>query len=798
MHGMFLHQTGRLWVAVLIIIAADSAQAQSPAPGDKGATTRPAMFVSMPAAGQVAIFTTDPPMAAGIVPVGPEARCLAASADGRWLTIAHRDSVSILDTHAMDTLVDLKACPRASGMAFHPDSRSLWVADAEGRRLLAYRLHTDWQPDAPIQLDECPELVSFNHDGATAFVTSRAGVHLIDVARRRSRAVARTRRQSGHLELSPDGQRLYVLNTTLDNIFIVDTADGSIAGDLLLPDRSSAMALSPDGTRLYAAFFSLRRWPEPGKSSIAGSSVAAYNAKTHEHIATVPDLGSRAGFVACNDAGTRLFATGGGDGRESTVTVIDAATHKPTQTLQAFDVYAVHRWPGTGYVIGISPRDVFFIAGEPARIEARLPVGLPASICFGGVGNLAGRLLTAPPATQPAAARQPRMPERKPVPPLTVAPEVIGGYNPAARSARGEMFPSHVQIAQTLTDQERQRLAPSRVSLRLQNAAAQGAFAALAQQTGYVFQPGDANLWQVHRQPVTIEAVDQPLWPVLYELGRQSGVHTYLPDAVQGRFCLLPTQILPGRVPVASGPFLLSATEVRQPYRGRLEVFIWSMPEPKLWVAGGARYPTIAEAVDEAGTQLPALLPRGSPGMMPGTGFNVVLTRPQDAGQRLARLAGVGHLFVVLQSDEASMPDLLAAKPAELKAGGLRFHVSVGREAAVGRGFSEWLVATLRLPRGGRAQADWSQALALVAASRFRIVDARGASLSVEREFDQERAGDYSLILRAPAPESDNGLGSTPPLKLLVQVPTRLAEVDVPFEFRDLPLPPQPAPAPTR
>ena len=224
---------------------------------------------------------------------------LAVSSDGatiyftgqsRRLYVGALDELGALVIHhAIDLSVDKKVAPNPLGVALTPDGQLALVALAVANQVALVDLAAA-KVIAHIPVGVCPYGVAVSPDGRTVFASNfggrRAGrgdttelsagtpvavdarsvalrgtVSVIDLPRRKVVAEIVTGIHPEAMTLSPDGQRLYVVDASGDGIAVIDIAQRRLVADLDtkpqadLPYGSltTGVAVSADGRTLFAA-----------------------------------------------------------------------------------------------------------------------------------------------------------------------------------------------------------------------------------------------------------------------------------------------------------------------------------------------------------------------------------------------------------------------------------------------------------------------------------------------------------------------------------------------------------------
>jgi hypothetical protein len=221
----------------------------------------------------------------------------------------------------------------------------------------------------------------------------------------------------------------------------------------------------------------------------------------------------------------------------------------------------------------------------------------------------------------------------------------------------------------------------------------------------------------------------------------------------------------------------------KMPTKG-LNVQVTVYAEPKLNVMGRDWNPRLTEAIDDRGNSL--LVPRaeGYNSMGQDTNMrwtmNASLAVPQDLGTRLVRLKGISRVMMQTKSERwESAPSADGTPPAKSIAGRKYIIESL---KPVGNGESYELKFTM--VRETAKLEPWQQ---FGRGVRVSVLDAEGKALAMQGPSgggsDEKMTYTYTF-------QRENGPRKAgPAAKVVVEVPTEVKEVEVPFEFTDLPLP---------
>ena len=351
---------------------------------------------------------------------------------------------------------------------------------------------------------------------------------------------------------------------------------------------------------------------------------------------------------------------------------------------------------------------------------------------------------------------------------------------------------------------------PSYVTLRLKDATPAAAFTELSRQGFTHLRPFPDDLWAQGNWPaLSIELERQPFWAAAQALTAEAGVGLQAWDGglrlVQG----------PGQLTgpsVVHGPFLVVATHVTRSQtimlgnpdappparpaivRGRNNEFgvhLLIVPEPKLSVVRAASAVRLVAALDDRGNNLAP--PRGAGGHTSANGHGGVwnvyarLNYPDaDAGTRIARLAGSATFAVQTRSEQIEIADPLNVNDAFRVLAGSR--VTFHRMAR--RGDRYELTASLSpdgVGGGDGGGAGGTSMLFQSMQTRLRLLNAAGEPLE-RRGFNSQGNG-REMRFTIHFSRGAGAAGPDAPAKLVWDVPTETEDVEVQFEFTDLPMP---------
>jgi hypothetical protein len=362
------------------------------------------------------------------------------------------------------------------------------------------------------------------------------------------------------------------------------------------------------------------------------------------------------------------------------------------------------------------------------------------------------------------------------------------------------------------------------VTLRLHNAPAREAFRSLAVSSGFDPRPVPADLWERREArdlpPVTLEMRRRPFWEAYRALHGQTGIG--LRAAADGQWSLRTDgdPRLHVKQAVVSGPFLLvpeiswnlpiapASPVLRGPSAPApipppldtsrlgpgmtLRVLVFA--EPRLRLAGGFGAAVIREATDDKNVRLDrppaARRPEFAPPLLatPADGawaFAAHLTAPAGDAAALALCKGSIRASVALRHERLELADPLAARDKPLSAGELRAVVVEMKRAAQqpGRYF-----LSVSVDLEGRSL-DRGALLCSLNHGGLKVLDAAGRAYACRVGGISGSAQRTVVMVEVSNPTQWGEPGIGAPAKLVWDAPVETRMVDIPFEFKDVPLP---------
>lgn len=713
-----------------------------------------------------------------------EIRC---SPDGKWLATVGENKAILLESNDLSRQKEISGIDALATMAFSPQSDKLAILCRSGKILVvdtksATLLAQTTQPSFAFQ-------ITFSHDGQRLYLSGDMGLRILDVRTLDVLTTAKTRRGTRKVLEAPDGKRLYVQNTLLRTLFVVDPSDGRITSEFEFEGELNDIALSDDGSTLYAAAGANTQ------ARIEGG-IAIISCTDLKLLTTVP-MGPDLSNITIDDTG-RVFAISRGLGQ---LTSLDPKTRQVKQ-IAARNALRVLAWRGTDSVLALTSVNGEVRVFDPGLENEIATFIQPRDVVQWALANIdpgaMQRNLLERIATNSQAARNPST-RGAPTTNLslrfpTTIPSNMQDYGPELRGPSSPALSADLPIVRTLTAEQARRLQATPVTLSRNQLTLRSAIQAMERQLEFRLLSSSTNwMSNLPSAPVEIEST-LPFWSVFEALGDAGNF-----DALSIRPGYLHMgdnrrALIEGNVPlttIVSGPFRLRATPITtdppnargpRPQFQPLQLHIWNHPEPKIWIFGNSRAETIIEAVDENGRAI-EIPPPVVFSHKHGPGFWIRLERPANSGKKLARLRGVGHLYTVVDSErmELDAGSFSQGKAVPVRWGSFTAIANPPIARAAPREFGHVHVNVLEWDRGTTDAQDWERLERIVRASRFSLLDGSDRPIVFDEPFVRSDSSKIQVELTTH--------GSTVAQKLVAERPLSITEIDVPFIFENLPLP---------
>jgi len=334
----------------------------------------------------------------------------------------------------------------------------------------------------------------------------------------------------------------------------------------------------------------------------------------------------------------------------------------------------------------------------------------------------------------------------------------------------------------------------SYITLHLKDAEPRVALAEISRQA---FAPlavfPDDLLEQGGLPKVNLDLVRQPFWVAMRQFSGQTGLDLQpFNEGVR----LMRSGMRANGPSVIFGPFLVVATQISRTQviqlgqdggaNGgqsdfRLNLVAYSEPKLKVLRSSGVK---LDEAVDDLGNSLLFSGPdnRGYYGGSAGYWqLSVQLAWPEKPGSRIARLRGSENFTVQTKAKTIEIDDLPSAKEKTESLGGMVLTVhSFAHNADTWELKVSMKVNSLNSP-------GWAQ-IQQVFQTGMRVVDSQGVALDrrgMNSRGTNDHVGNHLVDMTLQFAAS----GGRNPVKLVWEIPLETKDINVPFEFKNLPMP---------
>ena len=344
--------------------------------------------------------------------------------------------------------------------------------------------------------------------------------------------------------------------------------------------------------------------------------------------------------------------------------------------------------------------------------------------------------------------------------------------------------------------EENRTTGASLITLHVAGAAPDSVLAELSRQAMTPIPTQPENLFRQGNvlSKVTLDVDRQPFWVAFRQFCQQTGVRANSMGNDR-KFVLMQggdDSILGPAV--YTGPFMVVANSVTRtssisfardklPSRN-LNVQFTVFAEPKLNVMGHDYYVRLSEATDDRGNSL--LMPNpGAYGTMgqdtsPRWSLGSQLAIPDNIGAKLARIQGTTRVQIQTKSEIWEIPDISKAQSPSKSIAGRRYVVEEFKTLS-----PEQYQLKFTIIRETPRLAEWQQYGRGV---RLSLVDANGKYLQ-SQGYGGGGSDEKLTYTHTFGRDAGDGTKTGEPAKLIVEVPTDVKEVQIPFDFKDLPLP---------
>lgn len=226
---------------------------------------------------------------------------LAVTRDGKWLFATNLASgrLSVIDTHAMETVASIATGTRTHVVTLTNDNRHAWVCNIGENNISIIDTKT-FRILGTIAVGKGPTGLAFSRDGQFAYVSNQGDktVEVIETASHRIIKTIPVGTNPHFLILGPDG-RIWGTNTGGTDIYVIDPATQDKLASLNVGPAPQQIAFGFKGLQGPNAYVTVG-----GLNKIVVVNADAKNLRILEQI----DVGQRPNGAWANREGTRVYA----------------------------------------------------------------------------------------------------------------------------------------------------------------------------------------------------------------------------------------------------------------------------------------------------------------------------------------------------------------------------------------------------------------------------------------------------------------------------------------------------------
>jgi len=345
----------------------------------------------------------------------------------------------------------------------------------------------------------------------------------------------------------------------------------------------------------------------------------------------------------------------------------------------------------------------------------------------------------------------------------------------------------------------------------MDNATFDAVLKAMSKQTGYSLRPYNQGMWgnRGNQAKISVDYQRTPFWEAVTDMCHKAQISPYFnggsskqllflpaaqigmsfidcPLSTHGAAMIICTNLSRQNTVTFNG----DAANVSNNFSGQVMVLL----EPKMRVTRYAYQPMIDEAADDKGNNL--VPPRdGDSGWSSNSqqtqinlGMNLKYPA-KDPGTKIAKLRGKVRLTVAVRTEPLEFTDLTGEKEQTLTTpSGRRLTVTSVKPLTDGNGDNRQYVAQVTMYRDKLDQEKFNEQMYNPG---IVLLDAQGRELQYQNVRDTSNNGTEAKLsifdYRLSADEGGDDVGV--PTKLVWDTTTQTRDIDLPFEFKDMPMP---------
>ncbi|WP_426507284.1 beta-propeller fold lactonase family protein [Dactylosporangium sp. McL0621] len=234
---------------------------------------------------------------------GGEGEIAHNPAEGLTFVASGNYGISVIEAATSRLLYSAMVGADPRGVAVAPNGRAAYVADFGSNDV--YLLDGRGYPAGRHPVGAGPQDVVVSPDNLRLYVTTAAGVQVVDANRFTVTATIPAGTRPYGIALTPDGKRAYVTDYGTDNVSVIDTTTNTVTSTITVGAKPYDVALTPDGKRAYVVNSAANTVSVIDTTS--GSVIATVPAGPDPHrVAMAPD--GRHAYVTTTGGGGRLIA----------------------------------------------------------------------------------------------------------------------------------------------------------------------------------------------------------------------------------------------------------------------------------------------------------------------------------------------------------------------------------------------------------------------------------------------------------------------------------------------------------
>lgn len=249
--------------------------------------------------------------------LNPQEIAVSPQGDALYITNATSNEVTVLDPFSQSVKDRISFSCSPSSIAITPKSKdALVVCRSTGQFVI---LNLELQKQTAVIPVTFPHSVAIHPFGRYAYVSRSMVANYVDVINLVSKSIIgtiSTGRSPQGLVVSPDGTRLFVVNSGSGTVSVVDTATNRVRSTISVGSTPHNAVISHDGTKLYV-------------SNYGSGTVSVIDTATSS-VANTVGVGVHPHGIAIDSKGKQLYVA---NYSSNTLSIIDTVTLQTIATI---------------------------------------------------------------------------------------------------------------------------------------------------------------------------------------------------------------------------------------------------------------------------------------------------------------------------------------------------------------------------------------------------------------------------------------------------------------------------------